>query len=113
MKQDITQVLSEIRAQEPTAAEMEQASARVRQRLFPAAQAQAAATGAIRNCAGFVELLPASLAGSLDAGRQLLLDAHVRECIECRRAVDRLRRTVNDGAPRLVVMPPPHHRPVN
>ena len=36
------QLLSDIRAQEPTAAEIEQSSARVRQRLFPAPQAHSA-----------------------------------------------------------------------
>lgn len=103
------QVLSEIRAQEPTAAEMEQASARVRQRLFPPAEAHGAPGGAIRNCAGFVELLPASLAGSLDGARQMLLDVHVRECVECRRAMDRIRQ----GAARVVVMQPSPRRRVN
>jgi len=107
--QNVAQLLSEIRAQEPTVAEMEQASARVRQRLFPAQQTHGAATGAIRGCAGFVELFPASLAGSLDASRQLLLDAHVRECVECRRALDRLRQ----GAARVVVMPSPARRRVD
>src|SRR4051812_48545846 len=98
MRPNVMQVMSEIRAQEPTAAEMEQASERVRQRLFPSAQAQSAHTGTIRSCAGFAELFPAALAGSLDSGRQLLLDAHVRECLDCRRSIDRLRQ----GAARVV-----------
>ncbi len=112
MPQNIVQILSEIRAQEPTAAEIEQASARVRQRLFPAAQASIpSAGGTIRNCAGFVEIIPASLAGSLDPARQLLLDAHVRECLECRRAMDRMRRSVYEGATdRVVAMPSPSRR---
>src|SRR5580658_7820297 len=103
------QLLSEIRAQEPTVAEVEQASARVRQRLFPAVESHATPGGAIRNCAGFTELFPASLAGSLDPARQMLLDVHVRECVECRRSLDRLRQ----GASRVVVMPPPPQRRVN
>jgi len=114
MKQ-LDRILTEIRAEEPSAAEMEQASARVRQRLFPSAEAPAgAAAGAIRNCAGFVELLPASLAGSLDGARRMLLDVHVRECVDCRRAMDRLRRAVNDeGAARVVVMQPAPRPRVN
>lgn len=106
--QTLTQTLTEIRAQEPTAAEIEQASARVRERLFPQTQ-QAVATGTIRDCAGFAELLPASIAGSLDSSRQLLLDAHVRECRECRRKLDRMRQ----GAASVVVMPAPAQRRVN
>ncbi len=108
MKPNVMQVMSEIRAQEPTAAEIEQASARVRQRLFPSAEAHSH-SGTIRGCAGFSELFPAALAGSLDTGRQLLLDAHVRECVECRRSIDRLRQ----GAARVVVMPAPAQRRVN
>ncbi len=108
------QLLSEIRAQEPTAAEVEESSARVRQRLFPAisaSQGHAAHAGAtaIRNCAGFTELFPASLAGSLDASRQMLLDVHIRECVECRRSMDRLRQ----GAARVTVMPAPPRPRVN
>jgi hypothetical protein len=103
----IDQLLTEIREQEPTAAEAEQASARVRQRLFPTPEAHGPLTGtAIRNCAGFVELFPASLAGSLDSARQMLLDVHVRECVECRRSLNRMRQ----GAAQVVVMPPPRQR---
>jgi len=102
----LDQILTEIRAQEPTAAEAEQASARVRQRLFPAPQAHAVTATAIRNCAGFVELFAASLAGSLDPARQMLLDVHVRECVECRRALNRMRQ----GAAQMVLMPPPRQR---
>ena len=102
----IDQLLTEIREQEPTAAEAEQASARVRQRLFPAPQSHAAATTAIRNCAGFVELFPAALAGSLDSARQMLLDVHIRECVECRRALNRMRQ----GAAQVAVMPAPQRR---
>lgn len=106
---NITDILAEIRAQEPSAAEIEQASARVRQRLFPSAQANTTASGAIRGCAGFREIMPAALTGSLDPGHQLLLDAHVRECRDCRRAMDRLRQ----GASRVVVMPAPAKPRVN
>ena len=102
----IDQILTEIRAQEPTAAEAEQASARVRQRLFPTPEAHAATATAIRNCAGFIELFPASLAGSLDSARQLLLDVHIRECVECRRSLNRMRQ----GAAQVVVMPAPQRR---
>ena len=109
MKQNLEQALREIRAQAPTVAETEQAAARVRQRLFPPAQAVATSSTAIRDCAGFVDLMPAALAGSLDPSRQLLLDVHVRECVECRRAFNRLRQR----ADRVVVMPAPIRPRVN
>jgi hypothetical protein len=103
----LDQILTEIRQQEPAAAEAEQASARVRQRLFPAPEAHGPVAGtAIRNCAGFVELFPASLAGSLDSPRQMLLDVHVRECVECRRSLNRMKQ----GAAQVVVMPAPERR---
>jgi hypothetical protein len=108
-KAGISTLLEEIRAQEPSAAEIDQAAARVRQRLFPPAQASGGATGTIRNCAGFAELFPAAIAGSLDGPRQLLLDAHIRECIDCRRSLDRLRQ----GAARVIVMPAPVGRRVH
>ena len=95
---NINQVLSEIRAQEPTAAEIEQAAARVRQRLFQPAQPNDAASGAIRDCSGFAAIMPASLAGSLDSAHQLLLDAHIRECRDCRRAMDTLRHGASRAA---------------
>ncbi|HVW08998.1 MAG TPA: FecR domain-containing protein [Bryobacteraceae bacterium] len=106
---NVSQLLTEIRAQEPTVAEIDQAAGRVRQRLFQTAQASDSASAAIRDCSGFTAIMPASLAGSLDAGRQLLLDAHVRECRSCRRAMDTLRH----GASRVVVMPAPARSRVN
>ncbi len=68
-----------------------------------------AARSPIRDCTGFVELLPASLAGSLDPDRQMLVDVHVRECVECRRSMARLRQ----GAARVTVMPAPARPRVN
>ncbi len=109
MKSNMEQALREIRAQEPTAAEMEQSSARVRQRLFPSPESHGTSGGAIRDCAGFVELMPAAIAGSLDGSRRMLFDVHVRECVECRRAFSRL----NQGAARVVVMQPAPRRSVN
>ena len=109
MKSILEQALREIRAQEPAAAEIEQASARVRQRLFPSMEVHATAGGAIRDCAGFVEIMPAALAGSLDASRRMLFDVHVRECVECRRTLDRMRR----GAASITEVPAPPQRRVH
>jgi len=89
-------ILEKIRSQEPDPAEIEQAAARVKARLFPAvsqgADAASASVGTIKSCADFASLFPAYLAGSLlagtlDPGRKLLLEVHVRECVACRQAM--------------------------
>ncbi|MCU1328122.1 MAG: putative FecR [Bryobacterales bacterium] len=84
-------LINEIRNNEPNPAEVEQAAARVRARLFPQSVLvnadSAEPTGAIRDCAGFVSLIPAHLAGTLDASRKMLLEVHTRECINCRKAL--------------------------
>ena len=82
----IDHLLTEIRNNEPNPAEMEQAAARVRARLFPKMDG-AEPVGAIRDCAGFVALIPAYLTGTLDASRKMLLEVHTRECVGCRKAL--------------------------
>lgn len=84
----LDQLISGIREQEPPQHESEAAAARVRERLFPPAQAP---SGAIRSCADFMSLAPASLAGTLDASRKMLLDVHLRECVNCRKAMEQAR----------------------
>jgi hypothetical protein len=85
-------ILEKIRSQEPDPVEIEQAAARVKARLFPATVSQGAdsaiaSVGTIKSCADFVSLFPAYLAGTLDPGRKLLLEVHVRECVACRHAL--------------------------
>lgn len=80
------QLLKQMREREPEAAEVERAVERVRERLFPKAETGAPA-GAIRSCGDFAGLIPAYLAGSLDAGRKLLFEVHTRECVGCRKAL--------------------------
>jgi hypothetical protein len=82
-------LLGEIREKEPQPAEIEQAAARVKARLFPDGGGEA--TGTIRSCADFTRLMPAFLAGSLDAGRRLLVEVHTHECVACRRALETAR----------------------
>ena len=100
-------ILENIRAQQPSPAEIGQAAARVRARLFPPADAAAGAgAGTIKSCAGFVSLFPAYLAGTLDPGRKLLLEVHTRECVACRHALADVRpgtRQIIEFKPRQTV----------
>src|SRR5919199_2626281 len=105
----LDQIIREIREQEPPASEMEQAASRVRERLFPKPDAAPASTGAIRSCADFQSLVPSYLAGSLDPARRLLLEVHARECVGCRRAIERARTGVRqpiEFQPRRKASPP-------
>ncbi|MDE3195816.1 MAG: FecR domain-containing protein, partial [Acidobacteriota bacterium] len=64
--------------------------------------------GTIKSCADFVSLIPAFLAGSLDDGRGLLLEAHTRECVACRHALSDARagaRQVIEFTPRKAARP--------
>ncbi len=99
----IDRLIREIREREPQPAEIEQAAARVKARLFPdAGGASPEATGTIRSCADFSRLMPAFLAGSLDAGRRLLLEVHTRECVACRKALESAR----SGARQIIEFSP-------
>jgi hypothetical protein len=94
-------LIGDIRDQQPTETEIANAAGRVRARLFPQ-QPATVSTGAIRNCADFVSLIPASLAGTLDPGRKLLLDVHTRECVHCRKTLADIRT----GARHVVTFQP-------
>jgi hypothetical protein len=99
---NLDKILTDVRDQQPDPAQIEQAAARVRARLFPKTDV-AASTGAIRSCGDFVSLMPALLAGTLDSGRKLLLEVHTRECVNCRRALGEARtgtRNVVEFQPR-------------
>ena len=82
-------ILSSIRAEEPSRAEIDGAADRVRARLgFAAAAGTAhAPTAHIESCAGFQALIPDYLAGRLPRETALLLEDHSRECIPCRRSL--------------------------
>ncbi len=103
----LDRLLNEISNTDPTAAETAQAAARVKARLFPVtaeiSESHGAASSTIRSCADFNALIPAYLAGTLDAGRRLLLEIHTRECVNCRKALGHAR----DGAARIVEFPRP------
>ena len=88
MNKDIDQILNSIRAEEPTAEQMEQAAARVRQNLFGAGSAD---IQRITGCADYRALFPAYINKSLSDARRMLVDDHIRECGSCRKAFDEAR----------------------
>ena len=94
----LDKLIQEIRESEPNAGAEAEAAARVKSRLFP----PPAATAVIKGCADFQALIPAHLAGSLDAGRRMLLEVHLRECVPCRRVLGELR----DGVKHVVEIRP-------
>ncbi len=103
---NLDRLIEEVRSAEPAAGEIEEAAARVASRLFPQArnlsiEAAAPAPGSsiIRDCAGFKSLIPAYLAGTLDADRGLLLQVHTRECVACRGAVEMARSGAREPIP--------------
>lgn len=70
------------------------AASRVLQRLSAESTATTggSGSGSIHGCEGFVELMPALLSGALTESRRILLEDHTRECVNCRRELQRLRR---------------------
>ena len=103
---NLDQLIKNLRDTQPSPAEMQEAAARVRERLFPspASAGAAPAQHVIRSCADFSALTPAYLAGSLDAGRKLLFEVHTRECVACRKALENTRT----GGPRVIEFAPRH-----
>jgi hypothetical protein len=77
---------------------MEQAAARVRQKLFPHNRAT---QERLRSCSDYQSLIPSYLNRTLSAGRSLLLQDHTRECPACRHALDQAR----SGNVRTLVRP--------
>ena len=86
-------VLRDIREEEPEAAVMDAAAARVWARV------QGQSPGVIRSCADYQALIPDYLAMRLSEGRALLLQDHTRECVACRKALEAQR------SPQVVAMP--------
>ncbi|MES1257564.1 MAG: FecR domain-containing protein [Acidobacteriota bacterium] len=98
----LDKLMQDIRDQQPETAAIDQAAARVRARLFPAQEANGTAAGTIRGCDDYTALVPAYLAGALDAGRRLLLEVHTRECVHCRKAL----ATARAGARNVIEFTP-------
>jgi hypothetical protein len=102
---NLDKLLTDVRDQQPDPAEVAQAAARVRARLFPKAES-ATSTGTIRNCADFASLMPAYLLGTLDSGRKLLLEVHTRECVNCRHSLADARAQSRNDARNVIEFAP-------
>jgi hypothetical protein len=90
-KDRLDQIIDEIRNEPVEHAALEGATARVRERIFPAARADREGLELLRECADFQALIPASLDGSLPPARALLLQDHVNHCVGCRHALEAAR----------------------
>src|SRR5258708_30964755 len=67
---------------------VEEAGERVAKTLFGAG---AAGVERIRGCDDYQSLIPAYLQKTLSDARRMLLEAHSRECVACRKAMERAR----------------------
>ena len=88
MNDKFDEILDSIRAEEPSADQIEQAAARVRQSLFGSGSADITR---ITGCADYRSLFPAYINKSLSDARRMLVDDHIRECGGCRKAFDEAR----------------------
>jgi len=73
-----------LRDEQPGEKEIQAACQRVSDRLRAVAE-EAPAVEQIRGCSDIERLMPAYRAGTLTAARALLVEAHLRECVPCRR----------------------------
>ncbi|MDP8982770.1 MAG: FecR domain-containing protein [Acidobacteriota bacterium] len=90
-KDKLDQIVDEIRNEPVETAALEGATARVRERIFPAARADREGLDLLRECADFQALIPASIDGSLPPARALLLQDHVNHCVGCRHSLEAAR----------------------
>lgn len=98
----LDQAVAQMRGEDPDPAVVEQAAARVWERLSRAAAApqmvaepqmaaapvaETAPPHTLRACDDFQALIPAYLRGELPPARALLVEDHTRSCVPCRRAL--------------------------
>lgn len=91
-------LLNQIQNDTPAAEAQAQAAENVRRTLFGAA---AAGAETLRGCEDFRTLFASYLQKTLPDARRLLVEDHLRECVNCRKAMDRARGV----APKLHTMP--------
>ena len=84
-KQILEQAVQELRAEQPEPEVLRAAGQRVWQSLSEEAAAGAVAVNSIRGCADVHALLPQYRDGKLVEARRLLVEAHLHECVACRR----------------------------
>ena len=86
-KQIVEQAVQGLRAEQPEPEMLRAAGERVWQRLSDEAGAGEAAVSSIRGCADVRALLPQYRSDRLGEARRLLVEAHLHECVACRRAL--------------------------
>lgn len=84
-RDNLEQVINDIRSEPVDEQIVNEAAARVRARVFAAAADPASAT--LRTCADFQSLMRQYLAKSLPESRAMLLEDHIHSCVDCRRAL--------------------------
>ncbi|HEX7287754.1 MAG TPA: zf-HC2 domain-containing protein, partial [Candidatus Angelobacter sp.] len=82
----LNQALAQMRAEQPAAETIEAAGDRVWQRLGQ--ETAHAAVESIHGCEDVRLLLPEYRSGKLTAARALLVEAHLHECVDCRREAE-------------------------
>src|SRR4051794_26813491 len=85
-EQELDNLLTELRADEPSADVVKAARSRGWARLQ-----QTISTSPIESCAGFQALFPEYRHGTLSAGRRMLVEDPLHECVACRRSFERSR----------------------
>jgi hypothetical protein len=97
--ESLEEAVAAVRADRPEADALEAAGDRVWQRLTQATGEGVGEAGLIRGCAGVRELLPQYRAGRLAPARALVVEAHLHECVACRREAETGKRASSAVAP--------------
>src|SRR5258707_215671 len=92
-KENLEQALTALRAEQPEAETIQAASERVWQRLQEASTAQSPQLNSIRGCDDVRSLLPQYREGQLSVARVMLVEAHLHECVACRREAETGKRS--------------------
>jgi hypothetical protein len=87
-KEILDQAVKELRAEQPEPKALRAAGQRVWQRLSEEVGTGAAVVNSIRSCADVRALFPQYRNGRLVEARRLLVEAHLHECVACRREAE-------------------------
>ena len=84
-KELLDAAIREMRSEQPTDDELRAASHRAWKVLSDRVGAESAAVSSIRGCSDVRALLPQYREGELSKARELVIEAHLHECVACRR----------------------------